>query len=335
MSDLVLRADYAFRPAALAVEQRRIPGVVLGVIAADGQREVRLAGAAQYIPAYRDMTRDTWFDLASLTKVIFTSPAIIALHEQGMLDLSQPLTTVLPDLQQYKSDSWIRKVTFEQCLSHQSGFPAVEPVYTYGRDPALLRAFVLQRDWAQCEHVYSDINFILLGIALERIRKKRITDMYPGRGFAFEADASKAAATELCTWREKVLCGEVHDDNCFALQGAGHAGLFGTVDAVLDHAQDLLNATPETKPIVDMMRKPVSETRTLGWEKFHVNWSGGQGCSHLSIGHTGFTGTGLWVDFENRLAWTLLTNRIHPTRHSASGIVSLRHDVGSRIFSRY
>lgn len=333
MHDLKRRAYSAFEPVRLAVQQRRIPGAVLGVVSADGQREICIEGDAQCIPLKRAMTRDTWFDLASLTKVIFTTPAIISLHEQGVIDLKEPLTTVLPDLQQYKPDSWIRKVCFAQCLSHQSGFPAVEPIYTYGRDPTLLRAFVLQRDWPLCAHVYSDINFILLGIALERISGQRIWQMIPENGFAFQGEASICAATEFCTWREKLMCGEVHDDNCSALQGAGHAGLFGTVDAVLDHAQALLNPPSAHEPVVDMMRSPVSATRTLGWERFHDGWSGGSGCSEAAIGHTGFTGTGLWVDFQHQLAWTLLTNRIHPTRHSNSGIVGLRHEVGNRLFS--
>ena len=93
------------------------------------------------------MRVETVFDLASLTKVIFTTPRILALAGKGAIDLDAPLTTVIPDLRQYEADAWERQVTFRQCLGHQTPFPAVEPIYTYDGDPARLRAFVLQRAW--------------------------------------------------------------------------------------------------------------------------------------------------------------------------------------------
>ena len=183
------------------------------------------------------MTEDTWFDLASLTKVIFTTPRILALAEAGTIDLDAPLISVLPDFRQYNADNWERKVTFRQCLGHQTPFPGVFPLYTYGTDPALLRAFLLQHEWAAGPAVYSDINFILLGLALERVEHRFIREMDPGAGFAWSADPTVSAATESDPWRGRVIVGEVHDENCFALQGSGHAGLFGTAASVLDFAQ--------------------------------------------------------------------------------------------------
>ena len=272
------------------------------------------------------MTEDTWFDLASLTKVIFTTPRILALAAAGRIDLDAPLTTALPDFRQYNADNWERKVTFRHCLGHQTPFPAVFPLYTYGTDADLLRAFVLQHEWPAGPAVYSDINFILLGLALERIEKKRIREMDPGAGFAWSADPKHAAATEHCNWRSRVLAGEVHDENCAALQGSGHAGLFGTAASVLDFALSMLNS--EGSPLV---REPLSDKRTHGWERPYLGWSGGERCSPETIGHTGFTGTGLWIDFGAGRAWTLLTNRVHPTRHFPSGIVELRRATGDII----
>jgi len=324
--------DNAFIPVERAVNDARIPGAVLGVVSAKGHGAMRCAGVSQRVPAARPLSVRNWFDLASLTKVLFTTPRILMHSERGVFSLDDPLIRVLPDLQQYNRDSWIRKITFAQCLSHQSGLPAVEPIYTYGRDAALLRAFVLQRDWQRGAAVYSDINFILLGLALERIEGRRVWKMPPGKGFSFHADPADCAATEYCTWREKVMCGEVHDDNCFALQGAGHAGLFGTATSVLNHAKGLLNAKVCSANAISLMRTAVSDTRTFGWERAHEGWSGGEHCSGETIGHTGFTGTGLWIDFKAGLAWTLLTNRIHPTRHSDSGIDRLRRDVGKCLF---
>lgn len=297
----------------------------------DGGRALRAVGLAQRVPQPRPMRADTWFDLASLTKVIFTTPRVLALADQGIIDLDAPLITALPDLRQYDPDAWERQVTFRQCLGHQTPFPAVAPIYTYGRDADLLRAFVLQREWQPGTPVYSDINFILLGLALERLSGCTIRAMDPGRGFAFGAAADDAAATEDCPWRHRVLCGEVHDDNCFALQGAGHAGLFGTADAVLDFAQGLLDGSGGSALAIAQMREPLSKTRTHGWERPYPGWSGGSACSPGTIGHTGFTGTGLWVDFDRGRAWVLLTNRIHPTRHCDSGIQALRQAVGNLV----
>ena len=319
--------ERAFAPLRDAVAAGRIPGGVLGVIDADGNRAVRSIGQAQLVPSPRPMRDGTWFDLASLTKVIFTTRRILELAEAGTIDLDAPLTSVLPDLRQYEPDCWERQVTFRQCLGHQTPFPAVFPIYTYGRDPDLLRTFVLQHEWKAGPPVYSDINFILLGFALERLERRWIRDMDPGPGFAWQADPDVSAATEDDTWRHRVLCGEVHDDNCSALAGSGHAGLFGTAASVLDFAQDLLARTPASA----LIRMPLSDRRTHGWERPYDGWSGGARCSPDTIGHTGFTGTGLWVDFAAGRAWTLLTNRIHPTRHFDSGIVALRKAVGDLV----
>lgn len=316
--------DKAFVPLQAAIESKRIPGGVLGVIDASGTRAVRAIGSAQIVPTHRPMTEATWFDLASLTKVIFTTPRILALAAAGIIDLDAPLVSVLPDFRQYNPDNWERKVTFRQCLGHQTPFPGVVPIYTYGSDPNLLRAWVLQHEWPTGPSVYSDINFILLGIVLERLSGKLIRQQDPGPGFAWSADPAMAAATEQDPWRGRVVVGEVHDENCYALQGSGHAGLFGTVTSVLDYAHTLLNGAPETK----LIRTPISAKRTHGWERPSDGWSGGDHCSPETIGHTGFTGTGLWVDFAKGRAWTLLTNRVHPTRHFDSGIFVLRRAVG-------
>lgn len=323
--------ERAFAPVHAAVEAGRIPGAILGVVDADGDRATRVIGEAQKVPASRPMTESTWFDLASLTKVIFTTPRILALAEAGTIDLDAPLTSVIPDFRQYNPDNWERKITFRQCLGHQTPFPGVFPIYTYGTDPNLLRAFVLQHEWQAGPAVYSDLNFILLGIALERLSGKLIRQQDPGRGFAWSADPTNAAATEQDPWRGRVVVGEVHDENCYALQGSGHAGLFGTVASVLDYGHSLLTATGVSPGVVALMRQRVGGRRTHGWEMAHEGWSGGDQCSAATIGHTGFTGVSLWVDFERGRAWTLLTNRVHPTRHFDSGIVALRRAVGDLV----
>jgi CubicO group peptidase (beta-lactamase class C family) len=306
-----------------------IPGAVLGVVTKSGDRAIQTFGHAQIEPVCSPMRRQTWFDLASLTKVLFTTPAILQLVAQGRIGLNDRLTVAIPDLRQYHPDAPERRLTVRQCLAHQTHLPAVEPLYTYGQDPATLRAFILQRVWREGPSVYSDINFILLGIAIERLTGRSLLDQTLRSGFSFRPDPEQTAATEHCTWRGRVMRGEVHDENAFALGGvAGHAGLFGTVDGVLDAAQDMLCGLAAGH---ESIRCRQSATRTLGWEARHAGWSGGDACSDDTIGHTGFTGTGLWIDFQRGLAWTLLTNRVHPTRHRDTGIVALRRRVGELI----
>jgi len=319
--------EAAWSLAAEAVATGRVPCAILGAIGPKG-RAIRWTGHACLVPEPVPVARETVFDLASLTKPVFTAGRILAHALAGRIDLDAPLTSVIPDFRQYHADCWERRVTFRDCLGHLAPFPAMEPIYTYGADPATLRAFVLQREWRrQHAPVYSDINFILLGIALERIEGRTIREMDPGHGFTFAPDPLACAATEACTWRGRVMRGEVHDENCFALAGSGHAGLFGTADALLDLAVAMLAAEP------GLAATPLSQTRTHGWERKHSGWSGGRACSAATIGHTGFTGTGFWIDHEAGTAWTLLTNRVHPSRHAQTGIAELRRAVGEALFA--
>ena len=306
-----------------------VPGAVLGVVTPAGERAVLVLGHAQLVPEPARMQRGTWFDLASLTKVIFTAATILRLVAEDRIRLDDPLTAAIPDLRQYDLNAAERRLTFRQCLAHQTHLPAVEPLYTYGQDPATLRAFILQRVWQAGPPIYSDINFMLLGIAIERLTGVGLTDQKLPPGLSFRPDPAACAATEHCAWRGRVLRGEVHDENAFALGGAsGHAGLFGTIDGMLDFALGLLRGT---EPALTPIRTRQSPTRTLGWEARHPGWPGGDLCSDATIGHTGFTGTGLWVDFARGVAWSLLTNRVHPTRHRETGIHELRRRIGDLI----
>jgi CubicO group peptidase (beta-lactamase class C family) len=329
--------DRAFAPAAASVAEGMIPGAVLGIVSADGSRTVQVAGMAALVPSPEPLTEAHWFDLASVSKVIATTTMILRLADEGRLDLDRPLTDAIPDLRQYDVvDAAERRLTFRDCLVHRTFLPAVEPIYTYGDDPARLRAFVLQREWQKGPAVYSDINFILLGIAIERITGEPLSAWPLGEGLAFGRPPGPAVATELCSWRGRVLKGEVHDENAFALGGAtGHAGLFGTVGGVLDFAAGLLGGSGVTPAMMNAIRTRQNGDRTCGWERRFNGWHGGDACSDETIGHTGFTGTGLWVDFGRGLAWTLLTNRVHPTRHRESGIFQLRPATGNAVIEAW
>jgi CubicO group peptidase (beta-lactamase class C family) len=328
--------DEAFAPAAESVANGNIPGAVLGIVTAKGERAVQWAGAAQIEPTREPLSRETWFDLASLTKVIFTTTRILHLVEEGRIALDDPLVSVIPDLRQYDMNAAERRLTFRQCLAHQTHLPGVEPLYTYGQDPGTLRAFILQRVWQSGPPVYSDINFMLLGIAIERITERPLIDQPLPDKFSFRPDPQLCAATEKDTWRGRVIRGEVHDENAYALGGAsGHAGLFGTIDGVLDFAHALLDGSALSPESIRAIRTRESDKRTVGWEAFYAGWHGGDACSPDTIGHTGFTGTGLWLDFRRGLAWSLLTNRVHPSRHKDSGILSLRRATGEQVIALF
>jgi CubicO group peptidase (beta-lactamase class C family) len=328
--------DRAFAPALAAIKEGRIPGATLGVVAPDGRQSIRVAGMAALVPEPEALTEAHWFDLASVSKVIATTTMILTLAEEGRIDLDRPLTDAIPDLRQYDvAHAAERRLTFRDCLAHRTFLPAVEPIYTYGSDPDRLRAFVLQREWRHSEPVYSDINFILLGIAIERITGAPLSAWRLGEGLSFGPPPGPVVATENCSWRGRVMKGEVHDENAFALGGApGHAGLFGTVAGVLGYARDLLDGSASPF-LIGAIRIRVHENRTCGWERRFAGWPGGDACSDDTIGHTGFTGTGLWVDFERRLAWTLLTNRVHPSRHRETGIMELRRNTGEAVIAAF
>ena len=333
MTSLDTQADAAFVPVREAVEAGRIPGAVLGLLAPDGTTALRATGFAQREPDAVAMTPATVFDLASLTKVVFTTTAILRLVEKGRIGLDDPLSLAIPDLRQYDvAGAAERKLTLRQCLTHQTHLPGVEPLYTYGQDPQTLRAFVLQRVWKPGPPVYSDINFILLSIVIERLTGKPLIDQPLPAGFTFRPDPSRCAATERCTWRSRVMRGEVHDENAYALGGAsGHAGLFGDAAALLDFARSLLDGSLLGEDSRSELFRRQAPTRSLGWEMAYAGWSGGDRAPDTTIGHTGFTGTGLWIDRDNGRAWTLLTNRVHPTRHVDTGIVQLRRAVGDLV----
>ena len=131
--------------------------------------------------------------------------------------------------------------------------------------------------------------------------------------------------------------GEVHDENAFALGGApGHAGLFGTIDGVLGLRPRAARRLEMLSPaMLAEIRTADERHRTCGWERAFAGWHGGDACSADTIGHTGFTGTGLWIDFERGLGWALLTNRVHPTRHFDSGIAALRSAVGEQLINAW
>jgi CubicO group peptidase (beta-lactamase class C family) len=317
-----------------AVERGQIPGGALGIAWVDGRKESFFAGQAQIEPASIPLEPSLFFDLASLTKVIFTVTEVMRLVEDGLADLDDSLSRFMPEMG-WMQGSELPKRTLRQLLTHTSGLPAWAPMYTWNSEPNTLKHQILQHAWPinpVGQTVYSDIGYILLGLVLERVRGKLLGEFDQPDGLMFKPKPEQSVATERCPWRGRVLRGEVHDENSFALGDAtGHAGLFGTLDGVLGFARGMLDGSVLSPAALAELRRPQTEERGLGWILAGNGYSGGSLCSRSTIGHTGFTGTGLWIDFERGYAWTLLTNRVHPSRHVETGIIELRKAVGNAI----
>lgn len=310
-----------------AVEDRRLPGAALGTIRLDGSLTACAHGYAQWDPEEITLTADMWFDLASLTKVIFTVPEILRLVQRGEANLEDRLGRFLP-----QAVAPVGRLTLRQLLCHQTGLEPYVAFQEWSEDPASLRDLLVCHPWSLGSPTYSDIGYILLGLVLERVHSRRLDKFSMPRGLSFKPTPASCVATEDCPWRGKVLRGSVHDERAYALGGAaGHAGLFGTVAGVLEFARSLLNCEALSPAALTEMRTSYDEKWSLGWHHKYPGWSGGTLCSHETLGHTGFTGTGLWIDFARGYAWTLLTNRVHPNRERKTGIAELRRHVGAAI----
>lgn len=312
-----------------------LTGAALGVVDAAGQCDTLLCGAAQRDPEFAPLDRNLWWDLASLTKPLFTAREVLRAAERGTLDLDDPLDAFLPELA-WMQDTPLKARTLRHLLTHTAGLPAWAPQYTWGPSE-IIRARMLQEPWAvqpAGQVVYSDLGYMLLGRVLERQSGVALGEHALPAGLTFHPDPARSVATERCAWRNRVLRGETHDENAGALGGvAGHAGLFGTLDGVLAQADLLLRGGWLSTAAQEAALRPAADGRSLAFVLAQPGWSGGSLASPEAFGHTGFTGTGVWVDPPRGLAWVLLTNRVHPTRHTTFDIQGLRRAVGNTLLA--
>lgn len=330
-----------------AVEAHAFPAACIEV----GNHEASLwnaaVGAVTFDPYAASATPDTIFDLASLTKVIATTALTMRAVDAGRLSLNDRVS------------DWLRSwrgadratVTIRQLLSHSSGLTAYLPLFRdyTGRFEFETAIGSLPLEYAPgTQSLYSDLGFMLLGFILEdavlRARGRHDGAYDPEAGLAYQFDRlssfitpdplafnpprarrSRCAPTEVDTWRGRMLLGEVHDENCWALGGAaGHAGLFGTAAAVGSFARAVLGtlagdstlSQPTTMRTFIQRADVPGSSRALGWDTMLPTSSCGTRMSPTAIGHTGFTGTSLWIDWERDVYVTLLTNRVHPTREN-------------------
>lgn len=328
------------------VEEGVFPGAVLLVGRGEETLLHRAYGWAALLPEKQPLQPDTLFDLASLTKPLATTLGIMALIEKGLLELDQPWGAwwepfPFPEMS---------PITIRQILAHSAGFQAYKPYFldliAEGADPKNhLRQEVMRTPLAclpGSQTLYSDLGFIVLEWIFTLKTRESLDswirkNLYhplglPTMGFrpltAFGvAHPERYAATEDCPWRKKILQGEVHDENTFAVGGvSGQAGLFGTAEEVFRLLRALKRAYDLPQPSglfnTDLVRlfwerqdRPPGTTRALGFDTpSERDSSAGRFFSRNSVGHLGYTGTSFWLDLERDLTVTLLTNRVHPTR---------------------
>ena len=325
-----------------AVADGAFPGGVLAV-GWNGQLAVHPFGKLELDGEEYEVDEDSMYDVASLTKPIVTTTAVMMLVQQGRLDLNRPVENYLPDFAAAaKSDpdpAWRARVTLRMLLLHDSGLPDHRDFYKQakGHDAILARVLaepLVREPGTQVE--YSDLGFILLGEIVERLTGETL-DTFAKREIFQPLGMDRSmfnpprklrediAPTEMdSTFRKRLVWGEVHDENAWAMGGvAGNAGLFSTAGDIAAFAQMILNGGiygHERLLAYSTIRQFTARqtiggsARTLGWDVPEEPSSSGRYFSATSFGHTGFTGTSLWIDPERKLFVVLLTNRVNPTR---------------------
>jgi CubicO group peptidase (beta-lactamase class C family) len=258
---------------------------------------------------------------------------------RGTLELDDRIGRFFSSAGWFQTPS-LADVSVRSLLTHSSGLPNWRPLYATLSDRRAALAHVLN---APVEHpgkvVYSDLGFMLLGALVERLHHARLDRVAEEAVFGplgmtatrFGPIAGDhIAATEDCGWRDRLLVGEVHDENATVWDGvAGHAGLFSTLDDTLAYAHAWLTNDPRVAPEA-LQREAVRPQATadegglrgLGW--LTASPVAFAGPDARGYGHTGFTGTSMWMDPDAGFAWVLLTNRVHPVRGDAAGIIALR-----------
>ncbi len=345
---------------------RVFPGGVLLVDVGGRIAFFEAFGRASETPVAQTMSADTIFDLASLTKPLITAALALSFVAERRLSIDDLVGKYVPT---WRNGAPAR-ATIRHLLTHTSGLPDWRPFYRElppesiatpeGKRriiDAVERTPVVSDPGAESR--YSDLGFILLGSILERVADRPLDESARERIFAplgldsvgflpvnrtgSNAWAAKrmVAATERCPWRGRVLRGEVHDENAYAMGGvSGHAGLFGDAMGVLTLVRAWRDAAlgRSTRWPADLTARFLTRQTDVGNGSWTLGWTvptppstSGQFFSPRSYGHLGFTGTSVWTDPDRELTVILLTNRVHPTREN-QGIAAFRPAIHDAIY---
>lgn len=352
-----------FRPVETAFQEALAQGAFPGAVVLVSRDEdivyEQAFGHRSLLPEKTPLTCETIFDLASLTKPLATTLAIMLLVREKKIRLDDQVTRFVPTFGVFGKSS----TTFRHLLNHSSGLPAWRPYYEEivksekaGRinfiGSRAAKNFVFEAVHREKplsapgkQALYSDLGFIVLaeiletitGATLDRFCQDRIfkpfgllsmafVDLSQTRTRRLQRVGENIAPTENCPWRKRILCGEVHDDNAYAMGGiAGHAGLFSSardVHYLLAYLARCLhgkkdNFLPQSliEEFLTVGDALPNSTYALGWDTPSAGRSAsGDFFSRRSVGHLGFTGTSIWWDLDKNCHIVLLTNRVHPTR---------------------
>ena len=319
-----------------AIAARAFPACSLAVTFGGELVARKALGRFTYDAGSPEVTTANLFDLASLTKVVATTAVAMILYERGLLDLDAPVTAIVPGFMDAlaEDDERRRDVTVRMLLAHSSGLPAYEKhfLHSKAREALLRAAFTTPLTAAPGSRAeYSDIGFIILGVALERLADESLDafcqrEIFGPLGMTHTTfnpthalrDSIPPTADDR-SFRHRIIQGEVQDENASVLGGiAGHAGLFSTAEDLARFAHAMLNGG---RPIlrsstVELFSRrqsaPEGTSRALGWDTPSAPSQSGRHFSSRSFGHLGYTGTSLWIDPDRKLSITLLTNRTWP-----------------------
>ncbi len=339
-----------------AISDGAFPGGVLAVGYRD-ELTIRAFGKQTYDSSAPTVRPDTLYDIASLSKSLVTTTLIAHLTEVtggGRVDLDAPIERYLPEWASGANPDWRHKVTVRHLLTHTSGLPAHVDYYKKCKTEAEVVAKIMAEPLLAApgeKEVYSDLGYILLGAIIERVTGRTLEALAQEQIFAPlgmkdtmynppKSLLARIAPTEKDTeYRKRLVHGVVHDENAFAMGGvAGHAGVFSTAGNLAAFCQMLLNGGLYAHHRF-LGRSTIAEftasqalsggTRTFGWAVPTEGSSSGHYFSKSSFGHTGFTGTSIWIDPEKELFVILLTNRVYPTRenHKIQQVRPALHDA--------
>lgn len=307
-------------------------------------------GRLTFDPTAPATTERSVYDLASLTKVMATTPLLMQQVERGSIGLDDP---VIDHIAEWRGADRAQ-VSLRDLLAHCSGLPAYRELFRTHRGRVAFESAICDTplDYApRSASIYSDLGFILLGFLLddEIPLPARFETLLGQMGIVEDlqfhppvAWRARTAPTEIDPWRGRLIVGEVHDENAWALGGAaGHAGLFGTAAGVGGYARHLLQILDGRTGIVQRATLETfiarradipGSSRALGWDTMLATSSCGTRMSPRAFGHTGYTGTSLWIDPDRGIYVVLLTNRVHPTREN-DAITRVRPAVHDAVLS--
>jgi beta-glucosidase-like glycosyl hydrolase/CubicO group peptidase (beta-lactamase class C family) len=319
------------------IGKRTFPGAAVAVGHRGNLVFQKSYGKLDYSAKAPAVTNGTIYDLASLTKVITATTLAMQFYERGQLKLEHPVSRYFPGF----VGEGRGKITIRHLLTHTSGLPAHLPLYKDLKGKPAFVEKILQvplESTPGTKAVYSDLGLILLGDIIEKLAVKPLDQLAAARIFQplgmlqtfFNPKPrwkKMIAPTENDPWRSRLLRGEVHDENAFAMGGvSAHAGLFGNTGDLAVFCQMLLNGgiydhrrivrRSTLEKFTARQNFPEGSSRALGWDTPSNGSSAGSLLSPNSFGHTGFTGTSVWIDPTRELFIILLTNRVHPTREN-------------------